>query len=95
MGRLMGNFRFKSNPAGFAALMNSDRVQQALAEEGQKIADRAEQNTKTRATGMRNPDYVVRVEPGNTRASCFVWAANINSFLAEAHDRALSKAVDG
>jgi hypothetical protein len=88
----MASVRVKLNSAGFRQLLNSEEVQAVLQEKGDEVAARAAAGTKERATGMRNPDYSVRVVPGKGRAACFVWAANTNSFLAEKHDRALSKA---
>lgn len=85
--------RVKLNKPGFRAVLNSPDVMDMLRQHGEDVAAKAASGMKERATGMRNPDYVVRVEPGDIRARCFVWAANTNSFLAEAHDRALSKAL--
>lgn len=89
----MTSVRVKLNSAGFRQILNSPEVQATLQEKGEEVAARAATHTKIRATGMRNPDYVARTVPGKGRAACFVWAANTNSFLAEAHDRALSKAL--
>lgn len=90
---MAGNVRVKLNRAGFRAVMNSNDVIDLLQQRGEEVAAKAASNTKPRAANMRNPDYIVRVEPGEIRARCFVWASNVNSLLAEAHDRALSKGL--
>lgn len=89
----MPNVKIKLNKSGLNAFMNSDGVQALLKEEGDRIAERAASLTKVRATKQRNPDYTVRVVPGTRKAVCFIWASNVNSLLAEVHDRALSKAA--
>jgi len=89
----MASVRIKLNSREFAAYLNSETVTSFLQARGDEVAARAAANTKERATGMRNPDYSVRVVAGKNRARCFIWASNTNSFLAEVHDRALSKAA--
>jgi hypothetical protein len=89
----MVKIRVKLNKPGLNAFMNSEGVQALLQEEGERVAARAASMTKPRAVNQNNPDYVVRVVLGNRKAICFIWAANVNSLLAEIHDRALSKAA--
>lgn len=89
----MAQVKIRLNSAAFREFLNSGPVADYLQAEGEQVQARAESFTKQRAGGMRNPDYVTRTVTGGNRAVCYVWAANVNSFLAEVHDRALSKAA--
>lgn len=85
----MSTTRIKLNLAGFRQLRTTDEVEGLLADEAEKIAQRAD-------SGSGSPgDHAVHVDKGRTRSRAVVITATPDAMLAEAKDRNLTQSVHG
>lgn len=81
-------FRLQLNSAGFAELMRSQEIQADLADRGRRIADAASGSAEG-----EGDDFEVDATTNRDRAVVFVRTATRQARLAEAEDRALSRAI--
>ena len=79
----MADVKVKLNLKQINALMRSEKVQDIVNDEAQRIADRA------------GPDFEVAPSSHRYTARAFVQAANFKGMEAEARDKVLTRAVHG
>ena len=79
---------------GFAAILSDAGIQAKVAEVTNNICSRANANNSRGGTGFVSGTKVGRAF-GSQRALGFVYTTDRNSRIAEAEDKALSKAVSG
>ena len=77
-------FRLQIHPEGFNEVRKDPRVQEDLNARAEAIA----------AAAGGGDDFVVHPSPTSTRARTVVVTATVDGMLAEARDRALTRALD-
>jgi hypothetical protein len=87
----MGNVRVKLNHADFNALLNGPEVVGLLEEIAGRIVTNAERGNRFHKVG--GPAFSAITRHYKSRAIVVVETENFDGILAEAYDRALSKAI--
>lgn len=86
---MAGEVRIEMNSAGVQQLLKSQEVKDALLERATRIAEAANANA-----GGDGSDFEVDERVGAQRARASIRTASHNGRLAEAEDRALTRALD-
>lgn len=88
---MSANVRVQINRAGFNAIRNSDEVTGLLEDLGAQIAATA--NSFSRYYDEPDEPFDTDTVHNQSRAVVFVRTNNFDGVLAEAHDRALTRAI--
>lgn len=83
----MASVRFVPSRAGFRALMNSEAVQRALLERGERIAGAARESTGV-------DGFEADVRPGRNRAHCLVKTTTLRAAGEEHDSKAIERSID-
>lgn len=85
----MGKIKLEFNSAGFRALLNSPEVEALVLSEAEAIANRANQSV----AGQRTEGFRSHSRKAGTRVIAFAGTTDRATIIAEAEDKALSRAV--
>lgn len=89
--------RIKINVAGFNAYRNSPEVMALLTKVAKEIQDRAQANVDATSINIpsEGPDIGMVVHNHATRARARVFTRTLKAMIAESHNRALNRAIQG
>lgn len=87
--------KIEFNPEGFETILTSAGVQDVIREQTQMIADRANANNSRGGAGFKSDVAIKPVGKAfrSNRAIGFVYTTDHESMVAEAEDKALTRAV--